>query len=170
MTAQAVRRAFAIRAAEQPARLLSLLKEAELPDEVIPLALARLAVRLDGFRILLIGSTPRPPLQDDEVEGYFQVLDSCIDTHVYGVLNELVEQRRTTATRVQVELMAWERTRDAWSDRPTKEAVEAMRDKSPDTDWVRVDLGDGRYEMRYKPRLSPEDAALYRKQEKEARQ
>ncbi len=158
MTPEKIRRAFGARAAEAIEHFADEMRAAGIPEEVIPFAASKLALRLDGVRMLLHRWSPRPALEPEEVQGFLALLDDVIDRQVQRIVLDNTEQRARTAALVQQDLLEWQRKRDAWSDRPSHAAVLAMKDADPTDDKLQVvDLGGGKFTTEYRLREDPAD-------------
>jgi hypothetical protein len=158
MTPAEIRAAFSQRALGASAILSARLRNASLPEAVDALAQSKLAIRLDGIRLALVSWTPRPPLAPQEEAGFFAVLNDAIERQVDLIVTELIEQRFKVGAVAQSALMEWQRAREAWSDRPTREAVAAMKDADPVDDTLQVvNLGGGKFVTNIRLREDPED-------------
>jgi hypothetical protein len=160
MTPEDVRAAFVERAVGAPAFLTAQLRNAKLPEACDAFAQSKLANRLDGIRLLFVSWTPRPPLAPEEEVGFFEVLTALIERQADSIVDELIEQRAKSATIAQRGLQEWQRKREAWSDRPSREAVAAMKDVTPQPELEVVNQGNGRFTSQYNLREDPEDIRL----------
>jgi hypothetical protein len=171
-----IRKAVAERIAAAPDQLLERLRNANLPESADTLALAALALRLDGIRLRFVGWVARPEVEPEEEAGFLTVIDEAVTRAIMQVTNEQMEQRERTAGWLMARLNEWQRGREAWSTRPSRAAIEAMKDADPQTnEWEKIPLPDGTFAVRYNPRQDPQDVADEKRRareraEKEARQ
>jgi hypothetical protein len=153
LTPAAIRAAVAERIAAAPVRLLEELRNAALPPAADTLALAALALHLDGIRLRFVSWTPSPQMSPQEATGFFALVDEMVTTQIIRAVDDQIERRARTYGWTQARFNEWQRTREAWNDRPTAAALAAMKDADPEDDtFERVDLGDGKFAIRYRLR------------------
>jgi hypothetical protein len=170
LTQAAIRRHAQLLCAKQPGRMEDLLRDAGMSEAaieaVMPLALANLALRIDGIEMLLRRWTARPQISPEEADSFFTVLDDAVADQTQAVVDDLLVERKRIEARVQEQLQVWQRKRDVTRP-PSKlqtllESGELPPDVPEGKEFIQtIDHGDGTITTLYAPKPNAEDEALY---------